>query len=152
MVVLAMVEDFLLISSDGSGLPDFESSRAFVQVITWSFYDAHAVPITGGTGDFNHLMLPDGGRPTTAYYLIPALGPFVGGRSIARSNGHVDMSNEALGTLGTMVVAGYGGVMFLGVFLTEWCGIAATTGEGVLFAAIGFPIVFGFLGGYLADR
>jgi len=152
VVIFAIVADLLLISPDGSQLPDFGSTRAFVQAIVWSFYNAHAVPITGGAGDFNLLKVLDGGLPTTAYYLIPALASFMGGRSIARANGYADMSNEALGTLGAMMVVGYGGIMFLGVFLTEWRGIAPATGEGLLFAAIGFPLVFGFLGGYLADR
>lgn len=152
VVPIVMVLDIVLISPDGSILPDFGSGRAFVQALVWSFYNAHAVPITGNANSLNLIDLLDGGLPTATYYLVPAVASFMGGRSIARANGHADMSNESLGALGAMMVVGYGGVMFLGVFLSEWRGVAPATAEGILFAALGFPLVFGFLGGYLADR
>lgn len=151
-VPILMVLDILLISPEGSILPDFGSSRGFIHALVWSFYNAHAVPITGNVGNLNLIDLLDGGLPTAAYYLVPAIASFMGGRSIARSNAHSDMSNEALGALGALMVVGYGGLMFLGIFLSEWRGVAPATGEGILFAALGFPLVFGFLGGYLADR
>lgn len=151
VVLVFMGLDLVMISED-SILPDYNSGRAFLQALVFSFYSAHAVPIQGGPTAANLLEVLDGGLPTTAYYLVPAVATFMGGRSIARSNGHADMSNEALGALGAMMVVGYGGVLFLGIFLSEWEGVAPATGEGVLFAALGFPLVFGFLGGYLADR
>lgn len=151
-VLLVVGLDLVVTSKEAAGLPSFGSGRGFVQSIVWTFYGAHAVPIKGGLVDFNLLDAVVGGIPTTAYYLIPAAATFMSGRSIARSNGHTDMSNEALGALGALTVVGYGGVMFLGIFLSEWKGVAPATSEGVLFATLGFPLVFGFLGGYLADR
>lgn len=150
-MVLLLGLDIVITSKDAAGLPTFGSGRWFVHSIVWTFYGVHAVPVDGA-GNFNLLEAIVGGVPSTVYYLIPTLASFMSGRSIARSNGHADMSNEALGILGALTVVGYGGLLFVGLFVSEWKGIAPATGEGIVFAVLGFPIVFGFLGGYLADR
>lgn len=151
-MLLLLGLDVVLTTDDAAGLPEFGSGRWLAQSIAWTFYEVHAVPVNGGVGNFNLLDAIEGGVPTTAYYLVPALASFMSGRSIARSNGHADMSNEALGVLGAMTVVGYGGLLFVGLFVSEWKGIGPATAEGIVFAVLGFPIVFGFLGGYLADR
>lgn len=121
-------------------------------VFLWTVLSAHLVPIQGGGGTVSLVAVIDGVLPDLAYYLVPALSLFLAGRFVARSNGHADMSNEALGTMGTLVVVGYAPVMVGVAVLSEYQGVGPSMVETVLFAALGYPLVFGFLGGYLAKR
>lgn len=121
-------------------------------VFLWTVMSAHLVSIEGAGVAVNLVSGFDGALPDLVYYLTPALSLFLAGRFVARSNGHADMSNEALGTMGALVVVGYAPVMVGVAVLSEYQGVGPSMVETVAFAALGFPLVFGFLGGYLAKR
>lgn len=151
LVLLVIYVDFLL-AGELDVLQSADSSDFEGYLFLWTIYGAHLVPVQGGGQAANLVTSVDAALPNLAYYAVPAVSLFVAGRIVARANGHADMSNEALGTMGAFVVVGYAPVMIGVAVLSEYQGVGPSMVETVLFAALGYPLVFGFLGGYLAKR
>lgn len=152
LVLLVTYVDFVL-AEEAEALMAADDANVLGYLFAWTVFEAHLVPIEGAAGQtVNLLSSYDGSLPDLAYYAVPALALFVAGRIVARANGHADMSNEALGTMGAFVAVGYAPVMVGVALYSQYGGIGPPLLETVLLAGLGFPIVFGFLGGYLAKH
>lgn len=152
LVLLVLYLDAVA-AGDTTALESTDSAGNFgAYVFVWTVLSAHLVSVENAEMAVNLITAFEGEFPDIVYYLTPALSLFLAGRFVARSNGHADMSNEALGTLGALVVVGYAPVMVGVAVLSEYQGVGPSFVEAVLFAGIGYPLVFGFLGGYLAKR
>lgn len=128
----------------------------------WSFYDAHLIPTSLPTADAgggmsvltNRHLLLDLGGPLLALYLLPALLLIGTGYLVAR----VGETHGAQGQTfaGASVALGYGLLVILGAFLfTAKAGQARVTASpaglrSVVFG-VGYPLVFGAIGGTIAD-
>lgn len=148
--------DFMLISSGSGGTTGGMggSGAALLYGLGWMFYSAHFVSISSGVLGSQNLIDFIGavGIPSFVYFLLPPIFLFLAGRSIARSTGHAGMANEQLAARGATAVAGYLPAAALGSVVLTRSGVGPELTTSVLIMGLGYPIVFGALGGYLAKR
>lgn len=152
LVVLVLFVDALLVGETELLQSGGETGDLQTYGVVWTVLSAHLVPIEGGLGAANLIAELDGALPSVVYYLVPALSAFLAGRYVARANGHADMSSETLGAMGAFVVLGYAPVMIGAAVYSQYGGVGPAMLEAVLFAGLAYPLVFGFLGGYLAKH
>ncbi len=128
----------------------------------WFFYNAHFVPTSLPTVDAvngmaqltNRSLLSTLGGPFVVFYLLPPLLLLAGGYFVAQT-GNTRGANGARNA-GASVVVGYFSVFLLGAFvLTANVATAGTVaspaGLPAVFLGLVYPVVFGALGGKLAD-
>lgn len=132
----------------------------------WLFLSGHLVDISvsvtgagaGGTIDFLDLFGSESLFPTAVYYAIPPAVLFLAGRATARTYGSDRLSTEQLALTGATIAGGYLPAALVGSLLLarteEYLGATVTVGpdpvSAVLFAGIGYPLLFGGLGGSLS--
>lgn len=134
--------------------------EAIFYVIGWVFFNAHFVDIAAAGQSVNLLSVFGGFTtiPTLVYYAVPALLLLATGRNVAKK-ARSGASDGERAAAGVTVLAGYLPLAVVASFvLTLEVGALGTTGSigpdtgsALLFAGIAYPLVFGGLGGYLAD-
>jgi hypothetical protein len=128
----------------------------------WLFYDAHLIPTSLPTADVgagmarltNRHLLLDLGGPLFALYLLPPLVLIATGYLVARVGETYGARGDTFA--GASVAAGYGPLVILSAFLlTAEAGLAGVVASPVglqsVFLGIGYPLVFGAIGGTIAD-
>ncbi|PSP79055.1 transporter [Halobacteriales archaeon QS_1_68_20] len=157
-VAFVVFVDFVLISSgSGSTSPgglSGGSGSAVLYALGWMFYGTHFVDVSAGALGTQNLveLLGMAGLPSFAYYLMPPVFLFLAGRSIARSTGHAGMRDEELAARGATAVAGYLPAAVVGSIALTRNGVGPELSTTILLMGVGYPLVFGGLGGYLSKR
>ncbi len=156
-ISLVVFVDFILISSGGGGGPggvSGGSGQVLLYALGWLFYSAHFVDLSAGALGTQNLveLLGLAGLPSYVYYLLPPVFLFLAGRSIARSTGHAGMRDEELAARGATALAGYLPAAVLGSVVLTRNGVGPELSTTVLLMGVGYPLVFGGLGGFLAKR
>jgi len=128
----------------------------------WLFYNAHFVPTSLPTADAangmalltNRSLLSTLGGPLVVFYLLPPLLLLSGGYFVAQT-GNTSGVNGARNA-GASIAVGYFPVFLLGAFVLTANSAAGRTvaspaGLHAVFLGLVYPVVFGALGGKLAD-
>ena len=129
----------------------------------WLFYNAHFVPTGLPTADSlngigkltNRTILTTIGGPTLALYLLPPVLLVAGGYLVARTAETYGANGER--TAGASIVVGYFPVFLLGAFVltaspANASVVASPADLPAIFFGLVYPVVFGAIGGVLADR
>ncbi|KTG10064.1 hypothetical protein AUR64_10720 [Haloprofundus marisrubri] len=129
----------------------------------WLFYNAHLVPtsvpiadaVNGLGGLTNQSLLATLGGPLYALYLLPPLLLVAAGYAVVRT-AETPGSNGARNA-GASVVAGYFPLLLLGAFVftagaAEAQTVASPAGLSSVFLGLAYPLVFGGIGGMVADK
>ena len=137
----------------------FHGSGLTLEDVAWLFYNAHYVDLsvpTGGTyraldGSANVLL----GGFGSLFLLVPPLVLLFAGAVVTRTYRHRLRSQMDAGIFGASVVLGYFVCVLVGVYFFT-AGVNATTVRpspvpAISVAGLGYPIVFGALGGLLAE-
>lgn len=126
------------------------------KAVAWLFYGQHYVqtthPTIGGRGMLN---LVQQSNDTTVLLLIPPLLLVLAGAIVVAIEEREELGSAALG--GALVVAGYAPLAIAGAFVTAHeMGDAGTVAPdpvgAILVAGLLYPIVFGGIGGAIAQR
>lgn len=128
----------------------------------WFFYNAHFVPTSLPTADpmngirvlTNRSLLSTLGWPFVAIYLLPPLLLLAGGYFVAQTGNTSGVNGTRNG--GASIVVGYLPVFLFGAFVftanSATGGVVASpAGLPAVFLGLVYPVVFGALGGTLAD-
>ncbi|MXR19361.1 hypothetical protein [Halobacterium bonnevillei] len=139
------------------GALDFgqESTEFIVDFFAWVFYGAHTVDleVTGGGATetwslFEQFLIQD----TVVFHVIPAGLLFVSGYIVAMRVPRTLGSVEG-GIAGASVAVGYAVLTFVGVsYFTHTVGgltYAPPMVDAMLYMGVGYPVLFGGLGGFL---
>lgn len=129
----------------------------------WLFYNAHLVPTSVPTADAangmarltNRSLLDSLGGPLLALYLLPPLLLAAAGYLVVRSGSTFGASGER--NAGASVAVGYVPAFVLGAFVFDASAATASVtatpaGLSTIFFGLGYAVVFGAVGGMLAER
>jgi hypothetical protein len=128
----------------------------------WLFYNAHFVPTSLPTADAmngittltNRTLLTTVGGPVLVLYLLPVVFLLVAGYLVARTGTTFGANGDR--NAGASVAFGYFPVFLIGAFVltarSPHSGVVASpAGLPAVFLGLVYPVVFGAIGGVLAD-
>lgn len=158
--VLLFLDVALSSSGSPTGGTTSTGGNELLYVIGWIFYNAQFVDVAAAGQSMNLLSLLGGFTtvPTVVSHAIPPVLLLAPGRSVARkaARGRTD---EQRTVAGASILAGYLPLALVGSSLLTYevstfgttTSVGPETTTAVLIAGIGYPVIFGGLGGYFAD-
>lgn len=126
------------------------------RVVGWLFYSAHFVDIRASFGfgpiesELTVNLIAEGAGSLEFLYLVPPLLLVLGGGLLARWAAAVTLRNGAIA--GTAIAIGYVAAAVVGLFVFQYGGVRPDPTVAILVAGLGYPILFGAVGGAVAVR
>ena len=139
---------------------------AMMNVIGWVFYNTHFVPlrasassdVAGRSAELTVNFVTSQGGSWMILTIIPPVVLFLGGRNVVSNTDTFDQKDSVLA--GAMLVVGYLPLALIGSLFFQTGINGETIGtvsispifqQTILFAGVGYPVLFGGLGGYFGN-
>ncbi|PSP75630.1 hypothetical protein BRC81_14680 [Halobacteriales archaeon QS_1_68_20] len=118
----------------------------------WLFYNAHLVGVIVGGEAVNLVdaLRTSGTVPASLVYAVPPPALYLAGNAVAHATSHEDDERGRRALLGATVVAGYLPLVLVGAVAFTVDGVGPSPVGALVFAGLGYPLVLGGLGGYMA--
>ncbi len=118
----------------------------------WLFYNAHLVGVIVGGEAVNLVdaLRSSGTVPASLVYAVPPPALYLAGNAVAHATADEDDERSRRALVGATVVAGYLPLALVGAVAFTTGGVGPSPVGALVFAGLGYPLVLGGLGGYMA--